>query len=253
MAEVRRPKKSRAARPLPREAARPEDEAAEETDASAGDDESERVIARMFAGGVPLAGLASAFVVGYLAGLAPALLVLAGTALLGTIGFFWASLRTLSGDAPLQAGVASHALVSRVPAPERKRETLRALKDLEFEHSIGKIDDADFKELEARYRSVAKTLMREIDAGLAPRREEAERIVAAYLEKRALRSKPTAEEEPERAKEPGPPSGETASARVECGKCSTSNEPDAAFCKKCGGPLSKVEPAPVGEGSDAAL
>ncbi len=248
MAEVRRTKRSRAASPpAPRER---EEELAP---ADLRDDDAERALARMFAVGVPLVGFAAALVLGSVAGLPPALLVLAGAALLGTIGFFWASLRTLSGDAPLPRGVAAHAVVSRAPAPERKREALRALKDLEFEHSIGKIDDADFLELQARYRSIAKTLMREIDAGLAPRRREAEQIVASYLEKRNLgRAKPDPEDADDVSPRAPAKVAVVASPRVDCPKCTVSNEPDAAFCKKCGSPLAKPAAAPE-ETPDAAV
>ena len=121
-------------------------------------------------------------------GSAPALLVLAGAALLATIAFFWASLRTLSGDAPLPEGMLTTATWFRAAPSEKKREVLRALKDLELEHSIGKIDDADYLELSTRYRTVAKTLMRAMDAGLAPRRERAESLAQSYLaEARAWR------------------------------------------------------------------
>jgi hypothetical protein len=189
-----------------------------------------------------------ALVVGTVAGLAPALLIVAGAALLGTIGFFWASLRTLSGDAPLPAGVSSHVLGKRTPAPERKRELLRALKDLELEHLIGKIDDADYLELSLRYRDAAKALMREMDDGIAPRRKQAEALVLAHLEKRKLLPAPSEETEKEDPEEQGP-SSQTAASRVECRKCTVSNEPDAAFCKKCGASLAK---APGEEAPDAS-
>jgi hypothetical protein len=210
------------------------------------DDDAERALAKMFAVGVPLVGAAAGGVAAIVGGLPQALLVFAGTALIGTIGFFWASLRTLSGHAPLGAGVASHALASRVVAPERKREALRALKDLEFEHSVGKIDDADFHELEERYRATAKAVMREMDADLAPRREEAERLVAKHLARRERDAEAIdAEREPARA-----------AARVACPKCRASNEPDAAFCKKCGAPLPsapETTAAAAKEDPDAAV
>ncbi len=255
MADPRRTKKSRLARELPVNAGGASsvsaDTAADGPRDAASEEESERFLARVFAVVVPVAGIALALVMGALAGLAPAILVLAGTALLATIGFFWASLRTLCGDAPLPEGVASHSIMARTPAPERKRETLRALKDLEFEHSIGKIDDADYAELSTRYRAVAKTLMREMDEGLAPRREEAERLVEAYLEKRKLL--------PARKAVDGPPASEAAdgaapesrpTSRLTCAKCGVSNEPDATFCKKCGSPLSQ---APAEEKSSASV
>jgi len=216
------------------------------------DEDSERVLALLFARGVPLAGLGGSVIVGYTAGLAPALLVLAGTGLLGTIGFFWASLRTLSGDAPLPEGVSPHSLVSRTPAPERKRETLRALKDLELEHSVGKIDDADYLELSSRYRGVAKTLMREMDEGMAPRRKLAEEMVKTHLAKKKLTVKDKAKPEIE----DGPSSEASAvqatdTPRLDCAKCSVSNEPDATFCKKCGTPL--AEPRAAEEKPDASV
>ena len=205
------------------------------------DDDAERRLARAVAYGVPVCGLVATGVVAGVGGLAPAILVLAGTALSGTIGFLWASLRTLSGDAPLPEGVQAHATFARAPAPERKRETLRALKDLELEHSLGKIDDADYLELSTRYRATAKALMREMDEGLAPRRKQAETLVAAYLAKRhvpsSTRSAPAETASPDAS--PSAPSNE-ASPRVTCPKCAVSNEPDAAFCKKCGAPLSTL-------------
>jgi hypothetical protein len=213
------------------------------------DDETDRALALLFARGVPVVGLLGALIVGSVAGLAPALLVVAGAALLGTIGFFWASLRTLSGDAPLPVGVSSRMLGRRTPAPERKRELLRALKDLELEHSIGKIDDADYLELSERYRDAAKTLMREMDDGIAPRRKQAEALVLAHLEKQKIC--PAERETPEREEEEDEqqPSNRGAANRVECAKCAVSNEPDAAFCKKCGNSLTKP---PSQEAPDAS-
>ena len=211
----------------------------------------------LFARALPVVGVLGAGLAGVMFGLAPALLVLAGTALLGTIGFFWASLRTLSGDAPLPEGVAAHALVTRTLAPERKRETLRALKDLEFEHSIGKIDDADYLELSTRYRAIAKSLMREMDETLAPRRERAEEMVTAHLARKKLLPVATkvAVPEPEESVSRDAPmeraaveraavEPDRARERVACAKCATSNEPDASFCKKCGAPLGEAPRAP---------
>jgi hypothetical protein len=211
----------------------------------ASEDDAERAMGRVLSLAIPSLGVTAAIVVGQTVGLAPAILVLAATALTGTIGFLWASLRTLTGEAPLPEGVQSHSLVTRAPAPERKRETLRALKDLEFEHSIGKIDDADYKELSSRYRATAKSIMREMDSGLAPRRKEAERLVAEYLARRDLGPAPEPEESDEEAEDDAVSIAPTAEpARLPCAKCGVSNEPDAAFCKKCGTPLAKAaEPA----------
>ena len=69
-----------------------------------------------------------------------------------------------------------------------------------------------------------------MDGEVAPFREEAERLAREYLKKQRL-------------DEEGPPHVAIAApavpARVPCAGCGTSNEPDAAFCKKCGASLKK--------------
>jgi hypothetical protein len=243
MADGRRPRKPRRTRGNSKaDAPREPTTQADETPST---DATERLLARGFALGVPSFGVAAALIVATVGGLGPALLVLAGTALLGTIGFFWASLRTLSGDAPLPEGMLATAVWSRTPAPEKKREALRALKDLELEHSMGKIDDDDYRELSRRYRETAKSLMRDMDAGLAPRRERAEALVRSYLDKRGLGETKAVVEKPKDEAAPVAPASPT---RVPCASCSTANDLDAAFCKKCGSPLTTTT-----EKADAAV
>jgi hypothetical protein len=215
-------------------------------------DVSERALGRTVAGGLPALVLVGALTMGLTVGIGPALLVLAGGALLGTISLLWASLRTLSGDAPLaesllNAGTAS--LGPKIGVAERKREALRAIKDIEFEHSVGKIDDADYTDLVARYRGEAKAILREMDVEIEPYRERAEDIARAYLAKRgapgpAPAPAPAADatsDEPEPTPGEEAPARSTAPSRVPCPRCDTSNEPDAAFCKKCGAAVSSLE------------
>src|SRR5579863_5004305 len=66
-------------------------------------DEAERSLGRAVSLGLPVLCVVAAVAVGLLASLGSALLVLASGALLGTIALLWASVRTLSGDAPLPA------------------------------------------------------------------------------------------------------------------------------------------------------
>jgi ribosomal protein L40E len=200
---------------------------------SADSDESERSLARFVAIGLPAGGLLGAVVVGTLAGIGSALLVVAAAALLGTIALLWASVRTLSGDAPLALdleaiGARRHGVDA---LSEQKRRVLRALKDLESERAIGKLEEVDYDVLVARYRDEAKTVMREMDLQVAPLRDEAEKVARAFLRKRGL--------EPEGSAEPAPAEEAPAplDGRVTCERCQTSNEPDATFCKKCGGAL----------------
>jgi hypothetical protein len=214
-------------------------------------DDAERSLARAVGLGIPVATLVISIGVCIVTSLGPALLVFAAGALLGTITLMWASLRTLGGDAPLPTGLATAALVSRDnrAVAERKRTVLLALKDLEHEREIGKIDEADYQLVSARYRQEAKNILREIDDEAAPNRSRAEQIARAHLKKRGLLSDDEDESIANRVSiEPAPPTTKSAppppmpkELRPECTKCQTSNEPDAAFCKKCGTSLVKED------------
>ncbi|MGH7329879.1 MAG: zinc ribbon domain-containing protein, partial [Polyangiaceae bacterium] len=226
-----------------------------EAESAAEADEAERSLARRVAVALPLGTLLIAIAVGFVTSLGPALLVFTAGALLGTITLLWASLRTLGGDAPLPTGLASAVIVSRTNRgiEDRKRTVLLALKDLEHERAIGKIDEDDYKEVSARYREEAKSLMRAIDEEAAPNRGRAEQIARAHLKKRGLSSEDASsekeEEKPRVSIEPAPPTaksvppppmpGKQEAERATCEKCGTSNEPDAAFCKKCGAAMKK--------------
>jgi uncharacterized membrane protein len=168
--------------------------------------------------------LVCALVVGIAAGVASSLLVFVTGALLGAILLVWHSLRTLAGDTEVD-----DALLDAVPLDahgsllaDEKRQALRALKDLEQEHVIGKLDDADYAELDAEYRARAKDVIHQLDDELAPYRAKAEALVRAHLEKRAA----------SRAENVA-----ATDAKPACPSCETPNDPDAAFCKKCGAKL----------------
>ena len=167
---------------------------------------------------LPLASLASAGAVGAVYGLGTAILVLAGGVLLGVIAILWASVRTLAGDTPITLEEAM-ALGAPSAAEEQKRSVLQALKDLEYERSMGKITDADYEDLLGRYRAEAKRLLRAVDEDLAPLRARA----AAYLAEQLG---------PQRVK----PAGIVSHDRA-CPSCQADNDPDALFCKKCGAKL----------------
>src|SRR5689334_5365947 len=92
-------------------------------------------------------------------GPAPAILVLAGGALIGVIVVFWSSVRTLVGETPL-AGADAYAMGAPRAEEEQKRAVLRALKDVEFERSVGKLSEEDYQALVAKYRAEAKRLLR---------------------------------------------------------------------------------------------
>jgi hypothetical protein len=234
--------------------------------------------------------VAGAVVIGLLAGLELAVLTLAGTALLFVIWLMWLSLQSLAGETTITLDEAM-ALAAPSAEEERKRSVLRALKDLEYERSVGKISEQDYVELSTRYREEAKNLMRQLQEGNSQDRAQVERLVAERLaelgppraaepedgdededededqdepgdghddveedrsesttESESPSSKPVAtgaagasspapkadvqvpvaKAEPTKAPEP------RATPTRRCAACSTRNELDAQFCKKCG-------------------
>jgi len=232
----------------------------DDTKGRRGDDEERALdlqITEYLKYGVPAATLACAAAAGYLSGPASVVLVLAAGTLIAGIAIFWASVRTLVGETPL-AGADAYALGAPRAEEEQKRAVLRALKDLEFERSVGKISEEDYQVLVAKYRAEAKRLLRAIEDESRPERSIAEALVAERLRAEGLgdgEAPPAAskkappdddddddddeEEEaprakPAKAKASAAPASDNKKARVACVKCGTRNDPDARFCKKCG-------------------
>src|SRR5262245_24166394 len=100
---------------------------------------------------------------------------------------------------------------TRVALEREKMLALRSIKELEFDRAMGKLSDADWKEMSGRLRARVGRLMRQLDAG-AGYRERIER----ELEKR-LGERPSA-----------------VSSERACASCATVNDADARFCKSCG-------------------
>jgi hypothetical protein len=120
---------------------------------------------------------------------------------------------------------------TRAALEREKVLTLRAIKDLEFDHAMGKVSDGDFGEMSARLRARAARLIRQLDAG-SGYREQIEREVATRLETSAA---PADERNRSATVSPARRSVEGAAARA-CA-CGTANDPDARFCKSCGAKL----------------
>jgi hypothetical protein len=201
-------------------------------------DEAERILGRAVARGLPIVCVVVAVFVGWIASVGSAVLVLASGALLGTIALLWASVRTLTGDAPLPTDLEALAAQNRDVdmLAEQKRRVLLALKDLQREHAIGKIDDADYEEIATKYREEAKSVMREMDHNAAPAHAEAERLALEYLAAHGLGANAGSASAAKAA-----PAGAGEHVRLTCTGCGTTNEPDAAFCKKCGSALTAAK------------
>jgi hypothetical protein len=175
---------------------------------------------------VPGTTLVGAVVAGALVGIEVSLLVIAGGALVGVIALLWASVQSLTGESPLTL---EEALSLGAPSAEeeQKRAVLRALKDLEFERSVGKITQEDYVELSNRYRTEARRLIHLLDAGGEKERAAIEQILAERLAAKESKVKqPRADADgtpaPSRAEASGAPESEE--KQVESEK----SEPEAA-------------------------
>jgi hypothetical protein len=201
-------------------------------------------------------------------------IVLASATLLAALAALFASLRAAFGGASAEPLAAGPGLPDRAALEDEKNALLRALKDLEYEHEVGKIADADYERLEHAYRNRAKQVLADLDRDLGPYLSQAEALVSRTLgeakasearsnkkaKKRARADAETstkdelpasddaatvakAPEVDEPAEEPSPepvpaaPRTTEPVATLVCAKCETKNDPDASFCKRCASPL----------------
>jgi len=201
----------------------------------------------------PLLTLIAAITAGTLFGVQLVVLTLAAAALLLVIWLLWSSVQALAGESELTFEEA-FSLGARSAEEEQKRAVLRALKDLEYERSVGKISDDDYHEYSARYRAEAKRLIQSLDENLAEGRKQVE------LELQKRLSKAEDPPAPSEASDAEPPSSaaradetdetdeapesapempaKVSEASVACSACQAKNELDARFCKACGKSMS---------------
>ena len=144
---------------------------------------------------VPLVWLAAAIVVDVVWGIQMMLLVLAAGAVALVITLLWSSVQSLTGGTPLGF---EEALAMGAPSKveEEKRSVLRALKDLEYERSVGKISPQDYAQLLAQYRAEAKRLIQSVDESLGTAREEVEKSLEQRLARAGISPAPKAEAAP---------------------------------------------------------
>lgn len=111
---------------------------------------------------------------------------------------------------PLMAGPVPVRRLSVAPAPSARpteHEAVVALREIEFDRVTGKLSDADYEELKARYTARALEAMRAASAteSLAGGDDAIEAAVRAYRER--MKS---------------------------CATCGPRPEPDALYCSNCG-------------------
>ena len=113
---------------------------------------------------------------------------------------------------------------TRAALEREKQLTLRTIKELEFDRSMGKVSEDDHREMAGRLRARAARLIQQLDAG-AGYRTKIERDLAKRLGSAATSDAPPAT------------APAAAAAGRACAECSTVNDTDAKFCKSCGNRL----------------
>src|SRR3954454_13964445 len=135
----------------------------------------------------PLLTLLAAITAGTLFGVQLVVLTLAAAALLLVIWLLWSSVQALAGESELTFEEA-FSFGARSAEEEQKRAVLRALKDLEYERSVGKISEEDYHEYAARYRAEAKRLIQNLNENLAEGRKQVEHELERRLAKKPVKS-----------------------------------------------------------------
>lgn len=196
-------------------------------------------------------------------------LAVCGAALVYALRRIYALVRALARpDALARVGRgAGH--FSQAELRDEKRRLLRAIKELEFDHGMGKLSQQDFDAVIGTYRLRAIEVMRTLDGGdlhaelrrlLAEREQAASAAPAAPSEPAPGEPRRVeamvaalAEVEAQRPRSPAEPTPAhellgnlERTARI-CTACTTNNDGDARFCKQCGAPLVRKSNAPPRE------
>ena len=142
---------------------------------------------------------------------------------IGAAGFAGAALyRTLAPLVGAEARPAADGLSEsmRVVLEREKMLVLRSIKELEFDRAMGKLSEKDFEEMSARLRARAMSLMRQLDTGAGYRE-----LIERELKARVTNHKRVT---------PSPDVPKTVAITARACVCGVTNDPDAAFCKRCG-------------------
>jgi hypothetical protein len=166
-----------------------------------------------------LAGLVGATLVVLVSrGQSPVAIVLLSLVVFAAAAVGAAALRTLR---PFLGGPDSNAIPvvggrARAAVEREKALVLRSIKELEFDHAMGKVSDHDFAEMGLRLRTRAAGLMRQLDAGAA---------YATQIEQELARRLAAA---------PAAAANQATVAARFCTQCGSKIAADARFCGQCG-------------------
>ena len=209
-------------------------------------------------------------------------IALSGATLVLALAALFRSLRAAFGDDDEGESAMAVDGAERGSLLEEKKSLLRALKDLEYEHAVGKIDDADFERLNHAYRARARQVLARLDDDLGAHRAAAASLIEAYVsgaadegeaptkkkkKKKGKDTKPKASAQPKSeakdepqakgdAEHAEPPDAEQSEGEPDadadalvCPKCETKNDVDATFCKRCAARLSSASDSSASDSS----
>ena len=190
-----------------------------------------------------LAGLIGATIAVFMArGESPAAVIMISLTIFAAAAVGIAALRTFLPLTQKSATFGPRLLGGRTRAALDREKTLvlRSIKELEFDHAMGKVSEKDFADMGGRLRARATRLMRQLDAGSGYRSEIEKEITKRIGEAPATTPSSAG------SKEQGPAYvvGTGGSTQEDppyvagtCASCGTSNDTDARFCKHCGAAL----------------
>ena len=183
-------------------------------------------------------------------------LAAAGAALVYALSRMYAVVRALARPDSLAQVGRGVGHFSQSELREEKRRLLRAIKELEFDHGMGKLSTADFEAVIGTYRVRAIEVMRALDGGgdLHP---ELEKVLAELDRKAGPPAAPATPAAPTGAPAEAAPVPEAGfppaplrsmteisapdldrTSRI-CANCVGNNDNDAKFCKHCGVSLAR--------------
>jgi hypothetical protein len=163
-----------------------------------------------------LAGLVGATIVVFVSrGQSPVAIILLSLVVFAAAAVGAAALRTLvpfvRGHEALSVPIVGGR--ARAAIDREKTLVLRSIKELEFDHAMGKVSDQDFAEMGQRLRVRAAGLMRQLDAGAAYS-TQIEQELARRLAGAGIAAAPRADRF--------------------CTQCGTPATASARFCGECG-------------------
>ncbi len=116
-----------------------------------------------------------------------------------------------------------------------REATYAAIKDLETDYAMGKLSDADYENLRAKYEGKALAILQQLDAAQVASRERAVQRAASNGVCAQCGTPITA----------GAKFCRVCGARLvsECATCGAPVAADARFCRQCGAPVAVLQPA----------